>query len=88
MDLCDNITMNNIKKKIFDYLGQTDFFHLVTGVCLTPWLLFLVGLSKDQYITWLWQASIMALGFNYFLNTCLKWFVPRWHKVIKFELNY
>jgi hypothetical protein len=88
MDLCDNITMNNIKKKIYDYLGQTAFIHLVTVVCLTPWLLFLVGLSRDQYITWLWQASIMALGFNYFLYICLKWFVPRWHKVIKFELNY
>jgi hypothetical protein len=51
MALCDNITMNNIKKKIYDYLGQTAFIHLVTVVCLTPWLLFLVGLSRDQYIT-------------------------------------
>ena len=79
--------MNTLKKKLFDYFGQTAFIHLVSVVCLTPWLLLLVGLNKEQYITWLWQASILALGYNYFLYRCLRWFIPKWHKVIKYNLN-
>lgn len=75
--------MNNTKKsKILDYMGQTLFIHLVMITCLTPWMLLLIGLSTEQYITWLWQASIIAFGFNYFLYLCLKWFIPKWHRLI------
>jgi len=54
--------MSTLKKKLFDYFGQAAFIHLISIACLTPWLLLLVGLNKDQYITWLWQAFYFGLG--------------------------
>lgn len=63
-------------------MGQTLFIHLVTVVCLTLWLIFLVGLTNEQYLTWLWQSTLLAFGFNYFLYRCMAWFKPRWHKRI------
>lgn len=78
------ITLKTSKIRItfLDYIGQTLFIHLVTVACLTAWLIFLVGLDFEQYTTWLWQSTLLAFGFNYFLYLCLRWFVPKWHKRI------
>ncbi len=45
--------MNSKRNKLLDYGGQTAFIHLITVACLSPWLFFLVEMSRDQYITWL-----------------------------------
>ena len=71
-----------LRKHVLDYIGQTIFIHIVTVACLTLWLLTLVGLSYDQYVTWLWQSTLLAFGFNYFLYRCLAWFTPKWHRWI------
>src|SRR5690348_12044497 len=81
------LTSSKVKRHFLDYIGQTLFIHVVTVAVLTAWLIFLVGLNFDQYITWLWQSTILAFGFNYFLYRCLNWFRPRWHKRIGLDEN-
>ena len=77
--------MNSLKVKILDYLGQTWWIHLWTVILLSAWLIFFIGYSTEQYITWMWQAPIVALYFNITLSFLIRWFVPKWRKRIGYK---
>jgi|GEM_PF-3425498 len=68
--------------KFLKYLGLTWIIHLYLWAVLTPWFFWYLQYSNNQYITWIWQAPIMALLTNYPLGKMCEWFIPRWDALI------
>jgi hypothetical protein len=50
-----------MNRKLRDYLINTTLGHAFFVLVLSPWFIFIIGMSFEQYITWLWQGSLIAL---------------------------
>lgn len=69
-----------IKEEFIDYLGFTFIIHVTLWVMLTPWLFLGIQYTWEQYMTWLWQAPLVALASNYPLGKIIMWFMPRYRR--------
>lgn len=72
-------------KRFLDYLGTTWFIHAYLWAVLTPWFFFALDFTIDQYITWIWQAPILALATNYPMGLLIERFIPWYRKKIKYK---
>jgi hypothetical protein len=68
-----------MKAAIKDYVVVTILGHIFLVLVLTPWLLFGVGMNREQYLTWLWQGSLIDMVLPYGM---LKW-IQFWRNKFK-----
>ena len=50
-----------MNSKLKDYLINTTLGQIFFILVLSPWFIFIIGMSFEQYITWLWQGSLIGL---------------------------
>jgi hypothetical protein len=50
-----------MKFNIKEYLQITLLGHVFIVATLSPWLIFIVGMKQEQYLTWLWQGSLIDM---------------------------
>lgn len=50
-----------MNSRLKDYLINTILGQIFFILVLSPWFIFIIGMSFEQYITWLWQGSLIGL---------------------------
>lgn len=60
-----SIDCGKMKKELKKYLIISAIGHVFMVAVLTPWMLFLIQVTYTQYITWLWQGSLLAFVLPY-----------------------
>ena len=71
--------ITNTHRRIAEYFGLTYFNWLIIVPLLTPWVLFVVKFTDEQYWIWFSQSFIISLVIGWFTVKCDAKFEP-WFK--------
>ena len=71
---------NKIKSHGREYVLITIFVYVFYLVIETPWMLYSVDITFDQYFTWVWQGAIFDLILPYPLAKILQRYA-NWLKI-------
>lgn len=63
--------------RLREYLLASLFGQIFIVLTLTPWLLWIVNMPLDVYLTWLWQGSLIGLVLPYGMLRWIRFWIEK-----------